>query len=154
MTSLTTARIERMIPKDYVVEATLDEVTRRNADLVRVYCERHKLASLPKPRYINAEMAEMWQPDGKGGYVPIFWRATEDGIVRALEKGFLLAPPAPKGAGVETAVESRQAAEMPQQVVSATAILKCRFCGLEFQPAKTTQFSEHIARHERAGAMK
>lgn len=149
-TSLTAARIPRMVPKDHIIEATLDEVARRNPDLVRVYCARHKLASLPKPSYINAEMADMWQPDGKGGYVPIVWRATEDGIVRALEKGFLLAPPK----GVDAAVEPQATAEMPQQAASTTAIIRCQFCALEFQPSKKAQFTDHLARHERAGDIK
>lgn len=98
-------------PPDYIVKNWLThEIFELNEKVVRDYLNEHGLSELPWPEYVSADTARLWSPvtqDGKiVGYESILYRATPDSLVRALEKGFLLAPPEVNPDGVDAAVES------------------------------------------------
>jgi len=147
------------VPSGPALEHIMDEAYRLGGGIVRRYLRDHGLRELPVPAFINADMAEMWTKTPKG-WERIVYTASPSGIVRALEKGFLLAPP-PENTdvstvGVDAAVESQAArAEMAPQVESVSkkdrgprseTILRCPICKMEFAYQKL--LDKHVARHE------
>lgn len=127
-----------------MIDAIKDDAFRLGGGIVRRWLAAHGLSDLPDPRFLTADTAEMWEPRPDGSYTRIVYNASPSGIVRALEKGFLLAPPpeTPAAQGpktpVDAAVEVQAArAEMAPAVdgkeQQAKKILVCDVCKMEFK---------------------
>lgn len=150
--NVTTRPNERMVPQETSVDAWLDDVTRMAPNLVAQYLTAHGLTELPRPRYVNADMAVMYEPKN-GEHVETIRNATPSGLVSALEKGLLLAP----ASAVERVVETKaDPTERAAPVESAEGITyeKCPICKLEFKldPAKPLsrgRFTAHKNRHDK-----
>lgn len=143
-----------MVPPDTTVDAWLDDVTRMAPNLVKTYCSSLGLDELPRPRYVNADMAVMYELKS-GEYVETIRNATPSGLVSALEKSLLLAP-LPTGK-VEKEVEAASdQAERAAPVESDDGITyeKCPVCKLEFKldpskPLSKGRFTAHKNRHDK-----
>ena len=150
--NLTTANNSRMVPSEASVDAWLDDTKRMAPSLVKAYCARFGFDELPRPNYVNGDMAIFYE-DVNGKYVETIRNATPSGLVSALEKSLLLAP-LPSGK-VETKVE---AASDPSERADPIGDLetiryeKCPDCSLEFkidseQPLSKGRFTAHKNRH-------
>jgi hypothetical protein len=143
-----------MIPNESGIDAWLDDTKRMAPALVKAYCERFGFDELPRPNYVNGDMAIFYE-DVNGKYVETIRNATPSGLVSALEKSLLLAP-LPTGK-VETEVDAASdPAERADPVGDSEGIRheKCPDCGLEFKidpekPLSKGRFTAHKNRHRK-----
>lgn len=141
-----------------MIDAIKDDVFRLGGGIVRRWLAAHGLSDLPDPRFLTADTAEMWEPRPDGSYTKIVYNASPSGIVRALEKGFLLAPPSevPAAQGPRTPVDATvepQAARAEMAPAAegkhepqAKTILVCDVCKMEFK--YRSLLKRHRTRHD------
>jgi hypothetical protein len=148
--NVTTTRIERMIPPETAIDAWLDDAARMAPSLIQDYCARHGLKELPRPTYVNGDMAIFYE-EVNGKYVETIRNATPSGLVSALEKRLLLAPASVVEKEVETLTDPSER-DASTEDDAGIRYEKCPTCKLEFkidpaQPLSKGRFTAHKNRH-------
>ena len=80
-----------------------DEVLRNRPDQVAAYLKRHGLEKLPSPTYITPDTAIYYRQE-KGEWVSLEYPGQTHGLVTAVEKDWLMAPPVVETLEADTTV--------------------------------------------------
>ena len=100
------------MPVHQEARAIRQRIHQNHLKLEQEYLRHFGLDDWPFPETLEGQeldQATFYQPDGKGGYAPLAYAVLDHGIVRAMEKRWLLAPP-PGVEPVETAVATAEMA--------------------------------------------